>query len=67
MGEWRTTRSGYTFQIVSAQEVVDALADDELYFTWTCGRPRCGLLVQGGRAGLGAHLRTCHREEPFNL
>ena len=28
------------------------------FWTWGCGR--CGATVQGGRAGLDAHVRTVH-------
>ncbi|MEV1040432.1 hypothetical protein AB0J01_27835 [Streptomyces sp. NPDC050204] len=61
MSERRTTRSGYSYLVVSVDEIVEGLEGEE-YFTWSCHRPWCGLLVQGGRAGLAAHIRTCHPE-----
>lgn len=57
MGEWRTTRSGYRFEIVKADDLVAEAGDP---FGWSCGEKNCGAHIQGGTAGLNAHRRTVH-------
>lgn len=57
--QWRTTRSGYRFQVVKADDIVKE-ADEHL--TWGCGEKNCGVVVQGGRQALAEHRRVVHGE-----
>lgn len=55
--QWRTTRSGYRFQVVKVDDLVREAGDP---FTWTCTVKGCGMWIQGGQRALTEHQRTVH-------
>jgi len=54
----RTTKSGYTFQILSPKEIVARASGD--HWVYTCGIKKCGIPIQGGRAAVDDHYRVVH-------
>lgn len=58
---WGTTRSGYRYERIRAQDLIPEGEED--YFAWTCGEKGCGILIQGGRTALQEHLRIVHPEK----
>jgi hypothetical protein len=55
-GDVRYTRSGFEFRIVAVEDVT-AGHDDA---TWWRGCPHCPMSVQGGEAGVAAHVARVH-------
>jgi hypothetical protein len=61
VAKWRTTRSGYRYESLSAREEITRQGADG--WERVCPEEDCGLLVQGGKAAMTEHYRTVHRTE----
>jgi hypothetical protein len=57
VSEHRTTKSGYRYGVVSADEIVRRSGE---HFSWSCGEKNCGAWIQGGPGALAEHRRVVH-------
>jgi hypothetical protein len=61
MSEWRTTRSGYRFEVITKAEMAAKIAEDSRI--WECPHEGCPVLIQGGVEGYRAHMDQIHPGE----
>ncbi|MEV3855477.1 hypothetical protein AB0J38_14255 [Streptomyces sp. NPDC050095] len=54
---FKTTRTGLTYEVVTAREIAETIVDPTLWRS-SCGF--CGLPVQGGTHGVDEHMHVVH-------
>ncbi|WP_428950984.1 hypothetical protein [Streptomyces sp. cg35] len=57
----RTTRSGYTYTVLSAREMAQRVAEFGDYWAWTCRY--CNGYIQGGSGAVDEHIDIVHPEQ----
>lgn len=61
MARWRTTKSGYRYEVISKAQHLKELGGD--IDAHPCPHDDCPVITQGGTKGLTAHLDQIHGGE----